>query len=720
MEIENEIENENDDSNKSKYDSGMYCFITIARFYGIAVDPEQIKHAFAIEEGMSSEDIIRASKEIGLKSKMANVDFDDLKRMILPAIAKTFLGEYIIVAKIEDDKILILYTNENSPRIIKKDEFDLIFSGNIILFTQRFWKKSNTDFGIKWFIPDIIKYKKPLLQVLVAAFTIQILGLFSPMITQVVIDKVLVHHSFTTLDVLAFGLFLIIIFETAMSMARNYVFTHTTSRIDVMLGARLFKHLFSLPFRYFEVRRVGQTIARVRELENIRQFLTGAPLTSVLDVMFIVVYLAVMFFYSNKLTWIVILSLPLFVILSAIVTPIFKIRLEEKFNCGAMQQSYLVEAVSGVQTIKSFALEPQIQKKWEGLLSDYIKSSFKTGILAGNAGAIGQFIQKSFDIAILWFGAHLVIDSQISVGQLIAFRMLSSRVSTPVLRLVQMWQDFQQTGISIKRLGDIFNTKPEPCIDPSKVALPPIEGNIRFEKVRFRYNIESSEVIRDMSFEIPKGIIVGVVGRSGSGKSTISKLIQRLYIPEAGKILIDGIDIALADPAWLRRQIGVVLQDNFLFSATVRENISVHCPSSSMQDIIDVAKIAGAHEFILELPNGYDTMLGENGSGLSGGQKQRIAIARSLLSNPRILIFDEATSALDYESESIIQNNIKKICEGRTVLIIAHRLSTLKDAHKIMAIDKGELIEYGTHEQLIGKKGLYYYLHSQQERGHVC
>ncbi len=709
-----------DNLNNTKVDTALESFIIIASFHGINVSGEQIKHVYAIYDYMDEFYILKAAKEIGLKSKIANVKFKHLKDMVLPAIVKLKDDSYAILAKADADKVLVLYPNETTPKILQKSEFLKIYDNVIILFTKRHFKKNKSKFGIKWFLPDIIKYKRPLMHVLLAAFTMQILGLFSPIMMQVVIDKVLVHHSFTTLDVLAFGLFVIIVFEMLMQMARNYVFTHTTSRIDVMLGARLFKHLFSLPFRYFELRRVGDTIARVRELENIRQFLTGAPLTSLLDVLFIIIYIAVMFIYSKTLTMVVLLSLPLFILLSVIVTPIFRARLEAKFEHGAREHSYLVESVSGVQTIKSFALEPQIQKKWEDIISRYIKSSFKTGILAGNASAVASFIQKTFDLIILWLGAHLVIENKISVGQLIAFRMLSSRVSTPVLRLVQMWQDFQQTGISIDRLGDIFNTTPEPTIDTSKISLPEIEGTIEFEKVRFRYDIQSSEVIRDMSFTINQGEIIGIVGRSSSGKSTISKLIQRLYIPEAGKVLIDGIDIALADPAWLRRQIGVVLQDNFLFNATIKENISIHAPSTSMGEIIKMAKIAGAHEFILELPNAYDTMVGENGTGLSGGQKQRIAIARALLCNPKILIFDEATSALDYESESIIQQNLKEICRDRTVIIIAHRLSTLKDADKIMAIDKGEVIEFDTHENLLQLKGLYYYLYTQQQRGDIC
>lgn len=376
-----------------------------------------------------------------------------------------------------------------------------------------------------------------------------------------------------------------------------------------------------------------------------------------------------------------------------------------------------MEAVTGVETIKSFALEPTAQKRWEGLLANYTKASFKTAILAGNASAIAQLVQKVFDLIVLWLGAVFVIEGKLSVGQLIAFRMLSGRISDPVLKLVQVWQELQQTQISIDRLGDIFNTKPEFVIDKDKARLRNIDGNIRFQKVVFRYDPDGPEIISDMSFDIKPGTVLGIVGRSGSGKSTISKLIQRLYVPEKGRILVDGADLSMVDVSWLRSKIGVVLQENFLFNATIRENIAIHAKGASMDDIIRVAKMAGAHDFITEFSEGYDTIVGEKGSGLSGGQKQRIAIARALLKNPRILIFDEATSALDYESESIIQRNLKAICKGRTVIIIAHRLSTLKDANEIMVVDKGKVIEHGNPDDLMNKKGLYHYLYKQQEKG---
>ncbi len=703
------------ESEQLKPDFGLQCLMTIAAYYRIPADAKNIIHLLAMEgKTFSDSDLLRGAKLLKIRAKSAVIVPPKLVKMTFPAILKTSDG-YFLILKADSEKCLIVTEENNAPCIISMDKLCEVWHGEILLFIPRMMNNRDIKFGFKWFIPTIIKYKAPLIEVLIAALFMQILALLSPLITQSVIDKVLVHNSLSTLDVLAIGLLLIAIFETILSVARNYIFTHTASKIDVILSCRLFNHLFRLPMRYFETRRVGDTVARVRELENIRRFLTGVPMTTLLDALFIIVYIIVMLFYSTKLTLVTIASIPILALISILVTPVLKSRLDEKFNCGAESQSYIVEAVTGVQTIKSFAIEPTVQKKWEGLLANYTKAGFKTSILSGNAGAAAQLVQKIFDLAILWLGARLVIDGQLTVGQLVAFRMLAGRVSSPVLRLVQMWQDFQQTSISVQRLGDIFNSKPEPTMDNSKTRLPAIRGDIRFDKVSFRYRLDGAEVIKNMSFGIRPNTVVGIVGRSGSGKSTISKLIQRLYIPESGKILIDGVDLSLADPNWLRTQIGVVLQENFLFNASVRENIALQNPAASMDEIIRAAKIAGAHEFILELSEGYDTMVGEKGTGLSGGQKQRIAIARALLTNPKILIFDEATSALDYESESIIQQNLKEICKGRTVLIIAHRLSTLKDADLIMVIERGQLAEYGPKEKLIEAKGLYYHLLSQQQ-----
>ena len=706
---------------ENKQDSGLSCFMIVMKFHGIPISKEQAESLSVLDPGSKTSEIeiISSAKALKMKAKLFRLDVNKLKDIRSPLIAKDKNGEFFIIAKSEGDNFMILSADKRQPEVKTREELAEMCDGSAILINRKGIVDKEAVFSFKWFIPTILKFKKEFIQVLLAVFTVQILGILTPVMTQVVVDKVLVHRSMSTLNVLTIGIAIVYVYELILSLAKNYVFTHTTNRIDVMLSYRLFRHLFALPLKYFESRRVGETVARVRELDSIRNFLTGTPLSSMIDLIFIIVYIVVLFCYSKMLTVIVLCSIPVYAVLSAVVTPLFKKRLDEKFETGANTQSFLGESITGVQTVKSYALEPKFEKKWGELQADYVKASYKTSMVSATAGSTGQFIQKVFDLLILFFGAKAVMDGNFTVGQLVAFRMLSGRVSGPVLRLVQLWQEYQQASLSVKRIGDIFNTAPEPILNSNQTSMPKIKGRIVFDKVRFRYNPQGGEVIKGISFDIEPGTIIGVVGRSGSGKSTISKLIQRLYIPEGGKISVDGMDISLVNPAMLRKQIGVVLQENFMFNGTVAENISIHCPSASMEQIIKCAKIAGAHDFILELPDGYNTIIGEKGMGLSGGQKQRVAIARAILADPRILIFDEATSALDYESESIIQNNLKEICKGRTVLIIAHRLSTLKDAQKIMVIDKGSLAEYDTHENLMAKKGLYCHLYNQQKRGDV-
>ena len=561
-------------------------------------------------------------------------------------------------------------------------------------------------FDFSWFIPAVVKYRKLLLEVLGVSLALQLFALITPMFFQIVMDKVLVHRGFSTLNIIVIGLIGVALFDVILSGLRNYVFSHTTNRIDIELSARLFRHLLALPLSYFTSRRVGDSVARVRELENIRSFLTGQAMTSVLDLAFIIVFLAVMFFYSGWLTLIVMISLPCYGVISAVVTPILRVRLDKKFVTGADNQSFLVESVSGIETIKAMAVEPQFTQRWDKQLAAYVAASFRVVTLATMGQQGVQLINKLVTVALLWFGANMVIEGTLTVGQLIAFNMLAGHVASPIIRLAQLWQEFQQVGISMQRLGDILNTRTE--IPQSRQALATIEGRIVFEDVGFRYKPDTPEVIKNLHLEIAPGEVVGIVGRSGSGKSTLTKLLQRLYLPEQGQVRIDGIDLALVDPAWLRRQVGVVLQENLLFNRSIRDNIALTNPGLSLDAVIDAAKLAGAHEFICALSEGYDTLVGEHGAGLSGGQRQRIAIARALIMNPRILIFDEATSALDYESERIIQDNMQHICRGRTVLIIAHCLSTVRHAHRIIAMEKGHIVESGRHEELLAKPNGYY------------
>jgi subfamily B ATP-binding cassette protein HlyB/CyaB len=451
----------------------------------------------------------------------------------------------------------------------------------------------------------------------------------------------------------------------------------------------------------------------VRELENIRNFLTSSALTLVIDLFFTFVFLGVMYFYSPVLTFIVLATFPIYIALSAAATPLFRARLDEKFRRGAENQAFLVESVTGIETLKAMAVEPQMQKRWEEQLAGYVAASMRVTSLGNTTSQTVQLVSKLMTAAILFFGAKLVIDGALTVGELVAFNMLAGRVSAPVLRLAQVWQDFHQARLSIARLGDILNTIPEPAYT-GRSMLPAIKGQIDFEHVSFRYRPDAPEILSNVNISVKPGEVVGIVGSSGSGKSTLAKLVQRMYVPEHGRVLIDGVDLTMVDTSWLRRQIGVVLQENILFNQTIRENIALPDPTLPMDRVIAAATLAGAHNFILELPEGYDTIVGERGSSLSGGQRQRIAIARALITDPRILIFDEATSALDYESERIIQDNMRKIVNGRTVIIIAHRLSTVRYANRIITLEKGRVVEDGSHDDLIRAGGRYAKLHFLQ------
>lgn len=698
--------------------SGFICFAIVAKILGVSVSDEQLRQYADVDEEYG---IVRLSKTLGIKVKAGKFSVKSIEKLTVPVIARKASGEFVIILRHEKDNWNVLDPSIGFPRIISETDFSELNICSMIILGKRCGEgfDGNHKFGFRWFIPTILKFKAQFISVLLAVFTIQIFGIMTPLMTQVVVDKVLSHNALNTLYTITIGILIVYIYELAISLAKNYLFVHTTNRIDVILSQRLFRHLFALPLKYFESRRVGETIARVRELDTIRSFLTGTPLSSLIDLVFIIVYIIVMFFYSVQLSIVVVISIPFFALLSLVVTPLFKKSLDRKFETGARAQSFLVESINGIQTVKSFALESSFEEKWGNMQADYVAAGYQTSMISSTSGTIASFIQRIVDLLILVYGAKCVIAGELSIGQLVAFRMLSGRVSGPVLRLVQLWQEYQQASLSVRRIGDIFNSTVEINKENKSKDMPNIRGKIKFCNVRFRYRTDASDVIHDMSFEIKENEIMGVVGRSGSGKSTISKLIQRLYIPQSGKITIDGMDLALIDPKQLRKNIGVVLQENFMFNGSVAENISIHCPEKTIEEIMEAAKIAGAHDFIMELQEGYNTIIGEKGVSLSGGQKQRVAIARAIINNPKILIFDEATSALDYESESIIQKNLKDICNGRTVIIIAHRLSTLRCADEIMVVDRGKIVEKGTHQQLMEGDGLYRYLYDQQLRGDV-
>lgn len=705
------------EARQENVNTGLVSLEIIARMNNVDIDMRSIVREYAISSvDITPEELIRIAKNKGFKVKLKiNLKIKDFpKNYPLPAIVQLKNEDYLVILGIkhEENKVLTLKPLSNQPEVHIIDEFQEEIKDFVLVLSH---KANVTDvkFGFKWFFNEIYKYKKIIAQVLLGSFVIQLFGLVTPLFTQVILDKVLVNRTISTLDVLAFAFVVVAIFELLLNLSRNYIFIHTTNKIDAKLGAKLFKHLFQLYYTYFETRQVGNIAARVRELDRIREFITDKSVSVLIDAFFSLVFLAIMFVYSPKLTFISLGFLAIIAIIYVTITPELRERLEEKFQMGAHSNSYLVESITGVQTVKSLAIEGSMFKKWEDKLGKYLKSSFNLAIIGNFTGSICGFLQKGMTIAILYVGVMLVIDNKLTIGQLIAFQMFSGQFSAPMLRLVGLWNEFQQTLLAVDRIGDILNS-PIELQSKSAITLSHVNGDIKVEHLSFKYNVEAPYVLNDINLDIKAGQKIGFVGRSGSGKSTIAKLIQRLYYATQGTIYIDGIDIRNINPVWLRTNIGIVLQENYLFSGTIKDNISLPRPNVPMEGIIQAAKIAGAHEFISKLPKGYDTEVGERGSSLSGGQKQRIAIARALISNPKILIFDEATSALDYESEKIIKDNMAMISKGRTTIVIAHRLSTIKDCDLIVCFDNGQIVEIGTHEDLLQKDSYYKKLYLAQ------
>jgi subfamily B ATP-binding cassette protein HlyB/CyaB len=714
-------------------DTGLFCLQVIGAFHQIMVDEMSLRHRLSAEMErdeatgellFGNTALLLAATELDMTARLVRQEPQRLDKAPLPAIARHVDGRYFIVARFDrgqnegvhavTPRLLVQHAGQ-PPEIISVEDFFSQSTGELMFFMSKAtFSGSLARFDFTWFIPVIVKYRRLLGEVLLISLCLQLIGLVTPLLFQVVMDKVLVNHAMKTLNVIAIGLVTATLFEAVLTGIRTWVFAHTSSKIDVELGARLFRHLLGLPLAYFQSRRVGDSVARVRELENIRSFLTGNALTVVLDIAFSFVFFGVMFWYSRVLTMIVIGSIPCYVVLSVLFTPIIRGRLDEKFNRSAENQSFLVETISGVDTVKAMAVEPRWTHKWDQQLAAYVTA----GLLVTNVATIASggvsLVSKLVTAAILWKGTGLVLENELTVGALIAFNMLSGQVSSPILRLAQLWNDFQQVGISMSRLGDIFNAPTE--VTTQRTRLPKLDGWIEFDQVSFRYRPDTADVIRQVDLTIEPGEVIGIVGRSGSGKSTLAKLIQRLYVPDRGRVLVDGHDLSVIDTVSLRQQIGVVLQENTLFNRSIRDNIALANPSLPLETVIRVAKLAGAHEFICELPEGYDTIVGEHGTGLSGGQRQRIAIARALIMNPRVLIFDEATSALDYESEKVIQDNMRQICKGRTVLVIAHRLSAVRDADRILVMERGQIVEEGSHMELLRiPEGIYAHLYHIQQ-----
>ena len=696
--------------------TGLIALELIAKINGISFDSQAIIREYSLSPAeISLEELLLICKRSKFKAKHKMLAITKFPRSYpLPAIFELKDHSYGVLLKInlQEKKALIFLPLQKLTQAVTFEQFTEMTTGNWIILNHKVLTE-HTIFGFKWFFYEIMTYKPIIVEVLLGSFIVQLLALVTPLFTQVILDKVVVHHSLSTLKVLAVAFLIVTIFDFILNISRNYLFLHTASKIDAKLSAKLFRHLFALPFRFFENRKVGDIIARIRELDNIREFITNKVVSVLIDLVFSSVFLVIMFFYSIKLTFLSIGIILLIAIIYAVVTPIFRSRLDNKFQMSAQSNSYLVEAVSGIHTVKSLSIEGSMQRKWNDYSAQYLQANFNLGALGNVARSLTGFLQKILTISILYFGVQLVIKNQMSIGQLIAFQMFSNQFLAPVLRLVTLWNEFQQAILGVDRLRDILNHPTE--VDTEKsIRLAKVDGAIRFDRIAFRYTPHDPLALSDISFQIRPQSSIGIVGRSGSGKSTITKLIQRLYLSQEGAIFIDDVDIRHMNPSWLRYQIGIVLQENYLFSGTIKDNISIAKPDASMDEIVTAAKQSSAHDFISQLPDGYDTTVGERGSTLSGGQKQRIAIARALITNPRILIFDEATSALDAESEELIFKQLSQIKQGRTFIVISHRLKLVRDCDLILALDKGIIEESGTHQALIEKNGYYARLYQIQ------
>lgn len=706
-------------SGKTPLDAGVACFQMLSQYFGMPFRKEVIRRIVA--------DQLVRSENLSLPLCGAIAELMGLNAQLVKIPAKSFTNLNAPLMVRWQDSLAILY--EISDRymvigvpeigILRRQSADFLESWGAegeVLLLQKTKETPQERFGLRWFLPSLTRYRRVLIEVFIASFFVQLFGLANPLMVQIIIDKVIVQNSVDTLQVLGIFLVVIAIFEAVLTTLRTYLFVDTTNRIDMSLGSEIIDHLLRLPLRYFERRPVGEISTRVNELENIRQFMTGTALTVVLDAVFSVVYIVAMVIYSPLLTAVALGIVPVFVGLTIVFSPIIRRQLRVKAERNAQTQSYLVEVMTGIQTVKAQNIELRSRWQWQEKYANYVSAGFQTVITSTFASSMSNFLNKLSGLLVLWVGAYLVLKQELTLGQLIAFRIIASYVTSPILRLAQIWQNFQETALSLERLADIVDSPQEAEQDRQNIPMPLIKGAVKYENISFRFKSHGPLQLYNVNLEFQPGTFVAIVGQSGAGKSTVTKLVSRLYEPESGRILIDGYDIGKVELYSLRRQIGVVPQDTLLFDGTVQENIALTNPDSTTEEVIEAAKVAAAHEFIMQLPNGYNTRVGERGAALSGGQRQRIAIARTVLQQPRILVLDEATSALDYSTEQQLCINLIDAFHDRTVFFITHRLGSIKNSDVIVMMDAGSVVEQGTHEELMALKGRYYYLYQQQER----
>lgn len=702
--------------------SVVQCLTAIAQHHGLRVNPERLIDDYSLEaEEPPPSLILRMATDIGLKARLEKMTWPTLLAQVgvFPILARRSDGSAVIVVGARnqpDGTVAVLDPTLASRQVntLNQEQFCAQWQGEVVLLKRHFsMTDPNQPFGLRWFIPEILKQRQAFRDVAIAVVAMHVLALASPIFFQLIIDKVLVHQSASTLWVLGIGIILALVFDSVFAYIRQLLTLAATNKIDIRLTRRTFSHLMALPIDYFETATAGVITRHMQQLESIRQFLTGQLFFTALDATALLVFVPIMLIYSVKLSLIVLGFALLIAAIVAALLPIFRQRLEALYTAEAKRQALLVETIHGMRTVKALAIEPTQRRKWDQFSAQSIVTLYHVAKLGLTGGTLTDFLGKLLPVTIIIIGAQDVFDQTLTVGALIAFQMFSGRVVSPLIQIVGLINQYQQTALSVRMLGQVMNRPAEGR--PGAGGLrPQLRGDIRFEGVTFRYPGAVATALDRANFDIPSGKVIGVVGKSGSGKTTLTKLIQGLYSVQEGIIRFDGIDAREIELAHLRRQIGVVLQENFLFRGSVRENIVVSRPDATFEEIVMVAQAAGADEFIERLPHGYDTLLEENASNLSGGQRQRLSIARALLPRPRILILDEAASALDPESEAIFIRNLSRIAVGRTVVMISHRLSTLVNAHAIFVMQDGRLIDQGTHKQLLAHCSQYQNLWNQQ------
>ncbi len=705
-------------SGKNTLDSGVACFQMLSKYFGMPFRKEVIKRV--LKEQLERTPTLSlplcgaVSELMGLSPQLINIPAQAITRLEGPCLV-TWQDGLALIYELTETELVIAVPELGVRRYKPEDFIETWGEGGEVLLLKKTKDTPQERFGLNWFLPALQKYKRVLIEVFIASFFVQLFQLANPLMIQVIIDKVISQNSPSTLGYLVFFLIVINIFEALLTTLRTYLFVDTTNRIDLSLGSEIIDHLLRLPLRYFERRPVGEISTRVNELEKIRQFLTGTALTVVLDCIFSVIYVVVMFAYSPLLTAVTLAIIPIFIALTLIFSPTIRKQLRVKAERNAETQSYLVEVLTGIQTVKAQNIELRSRWKWQERYARYVSTGFKTVITSTLAKSASDFLNKLSRVILIGMGAYLVLDGKLTLGQLIAFRIIAGYVTSPIMRLATLWQNFQETALSLERLADIVDNPEEGEADRNNIPMPAIHGKVKYDNLSFRFKNTGPLQLKNVTTEFEAGTFVAIVGESGAGKSTMTKLLSRLYEPEGGRILVDGYDINRVELYSLRRQIGVVPQETLLFEGTILDNIALTNPDATTEEIIAAAQIAAAHDFIMTLPNGYNTRVGERGSSLSGGQRQRIAIARTILQAPAMMVLDEATSALDFATEQEVSRNLKEALKGRTVFFITHRLGTIKNADTIVMMDAGSIVERGTHEELMALKGRYCYLYQQQE-----